>query len=192
MIKRHVTAVTLNVTWLLLLFLLPPSCIVVPIGNTANKFNFPLSFSSIITSNSQQSSLPTVYPTSSIGMDKSSGTSPDNNVKVRGRNFSTQTNLSRDILMSSTHSSVIYHERMMANNGMDINSDLPTDSSALSYETEQEKLLCFSKVAETLNNMRPQNRNNMAPHSNWTCWTWHYKQTKTLCCSPLWWWWQCH
>ena len=55
--------------------------------------------------------------------------------------------------MSSTRSSIIYHERM-ANNGMDVNSDLPTDSPALSYEIEQEKLLCFRKVAETLNNMR--------------------------------------
>ena len=154
MIKRHVTAVTLNVTWSSLLFLLPPSYIVVLIGNTANKFNFPLSFSSTITSNSQQSSLPTVCPTSSTAMDKSSGTSPGNNIEVRGRNFSTQTNLFRDTSMFSTRSSVIYHERMMANNGMDIDSDLPTGSPALSYKTEQENLLCFSKVAETLNNMR--------------------------------------
>jgi len=55
---------------------------------------------------------------------------------------------------------------MMANNGMDINSNPPTDSPALSYETEQEKLLHSSKAAETLNNMRPQNGNNVAPHSN--------------------------
>ena len=99
-------------------------------------------------------------------MDKSSGTSPGNNVEIRGRNFSTHTNLSRDTSMSSTRSSVIYHERMMANNDMDINSDPPTDSPTLSYETEQEKLLRSSKVAETLNNTRPQNGNNMAPHSN--------------------------
>jgi len=51
----------------------------------------------------------------------------------------------------------------MANNGMDVDSDPPTDSSALSHKTKQEKLLCSSKAAETLNNMRPQNENNMAP-----------------------------
>ena len=118
-----------------LLFLLPPSCIVAPIGNIANKFNFPLAFSSTITSNSQQVSLPTVFPTNSMGMDKSSGTSSSNNVKVRGRTPSIQINLSRDISISSTCSSTIYHERM-ANNGMDVDSDPPTDSPALSYETE--------------------------------------------------------
>jgi len=64
--------------------------------------------------------------------------------------------------MSSTQSSVIYHERM-ANNSMDIDSDSPTNSPALSHKTEQEKLLCSSKATETLNNMRPQNGNNMAP-----------------------------
>jgi len=135
---------------------------VAPIGNIANKFNFPLTFSSTITPNSQQISLPTVFPTSSTGMDKSSGTSPSNNIKVRGRNFSTHTNLSKDMSMSSTHSSVIYHEGMMANNGMNIDSDPPTDSPALSHKTKQEKLLCSSKAAEILNNTRPQNRNNMA------------------------------
>ena len=144
-----------------LLFLLPPSCMVVLIGNIANKFKFPPTFSFTITSNSQQFSLPTVSPTNSIGMDKSSGTSPRNNIKVRGRTSSIEINLSRDTSMSSTRSSIIYHERM-ANNGMDVNPDLPTDSSALSYEIEQEKLLCFRKVAETLNNMRLQNGNNKA------------------------------
>ena len=54
---------------LTLLFLLPPSCIVAPIGNIANKFNFPLTFSSTIMPNSQQISLPTVFLTSSTGMD---------------------------------------------------------------------------------------------------------------------------
>jgi len=37
--------------------------------------------------------------------------------------------------MSSTHSSIIYHERM-ANNSMDVDPNLPTDSLALSYEME--------------------------------------------------------
>jgi len=50
----------------------------------------------------------------------------------------------------------------MANNSMDVDPDPPTDSPALSYETEQEKLLCFRKMAEILNNMRLQNGNNEA------------------------------
>ena len=50
----------------------------------------------------------------------------------------------------------------MANNGMDVDPDPPTDSPALSYEMEQEKLLCLRKVAESLNNTRLQNGNNEA------------------------------
>ena len=137
---------------------------VVPIGNIANQFNFPLFFSSTITSNSQQVLLPTVLPTNSTGMDKSSGTTPSNNIEVRERTLSIQSNLSRDISISSTCSSTIYYERM-ANNGMDVDSDPPADSSALSYKMEQEKLLRFRKVAKTLNNMRLQNGNNKAPYS---------------------------
>ena len=60
---------------------------------------------------------------------------------------------------------MIYHERM-ANNGMDVDPDPPTDSPALSYEMEQEKLLHLRKVTETLNNMRLQNGNNKAPPFN--------------------------
>ena len=108
---------------------------VAPIGNIANKFNFPPTFSSTITSNSQQVSLPTVFPTNSMGMDKSSGTSPSNNVEVRERTPSIQINLSRDVSMSSTYSSMIYHERM-ANNSMDVDPDPPTDSLAPSHKTK--------------------------------------------------------
>ena len=41
------------------------------------------------------------------------------------------------------------------NNGMDIDSDLPTDFPALSYEEEQEKELRLRKAAETTINIRP-------------------------------------
>ena len=119
----------------LLLFLLLPSCMVAPIGNIVNKFNFPLTFSSTITSNSQQVSLPTVFPTNSTEMDKSLGISLSNNVEVRERTLSIQINLSKDTSMSSTCSSTIYHERM-ANNSMDVDSDPPTNSPTLSYEIE--------------------------------------------------------
>jgi len=49
---------------------------------------------------------------------------------------------------------------------MDVDPDSPTDSPALSYETEQEKLLRSRKAAETLNNTRFQNGNNEAPPFN--------------------------
>ena len=45
---------------------------------------------------------------------------------------------------------------------MDVDSNLPTESPALSYEEEQEKELCLKKVAETTNNTRPQGGNNKA------------------------------
>ena len=134
---------------------------VAPIGNIANKFKFPPTFSSTITPNSLQISLPTMFSTNTMEMDKSSETSPGNNVRVRERTSFIEINLSRDMSMSSTRSSVIYHERM-SNNGMDVDSNSPTDSSALSYKIEQEKLLRFRKAAETLNNTRLQNGNNEA------------------------------
>ena len=56
---------------------------------------------------------------------------------------------------------MIYYERM-ANNSMNVDPDLSTDSPALFYETEQEKLLYFRKAAEILNNTRLQNENNEA------------------------------
>ena len=100
-------------------------------------------------------------PTNSTGMDKSSETSPRNNVEVRERTSSIEINLSRNMLMSSTRSFTIYHERM-ANNSINVDSDSPTNSPTLSYEIEQEKLLCFRKATEILNNMRLQNGNNEA------------------------------
>ena len=39
---------------------------------------------------------------------------------------------------------------------------MDVESPALSYETEQEKVLCFRKATETMNNMRPLNGNNEA------------------------------
>ena len=57
--------------------------------------------------------------------------------------------------MSSTCSSVAYHKRVTMNNGMDIDSDPPTDFPALSYKEEQEKELRLRKAAETTINIRP-------------------------------------
>ena len=103
-----------------------------------------------------------VYSLSNIGMDKSTGVNPVNDIKIRGRSSCIEKNLLRDTSMSSTCSSVIYHERVTMNNGMDIDSDMPIESPALSYEIEQEKQSCLSKVTGTSNNMRPQGINNGA------------------------------
>jgi len=89
-------------------------------------------------------------------MDIPTGFIPVNSFEIRGRTSSTEKNLSRDTLISSTCSSIIYYERM-ANNGMNIDPEPPTESPALSYEIEKEKVTYLRKVAETLGNIRPQN-----------------------------------
>ena len=144
----------------LLLFLLPPSCIVVPIGETANKFTFQTSFSTTISSTNQQTFLPSVNVSNNMEMDHSTGTNPVNNINTRGRSPQGHKNLSRDSSISSTVSSTIYHERIEMNNGMDINSDQPIDFSALSYKDEREKESHLRKEAETTTNSRPQDGNN--------------------------------
>ena len=148
-----------------LLFLLPPSCMVAPIGNIANKLFFPSTFSSSTTFNSQTFVLPTVFPSNYMGMDISAGPIPVNGSEVRGKTSSIEKNYSRDMSTSSTQLSVIYHERM-ANNGMNIDPEPANNFPALSYEMKQEKALHFSKATETLGNTRPQNGNNEATYSN--------------------------
>jgi len=138
---------------------------VAPIGNIANKLFFPSTFSSSTMSNSQAFVLPTVFPSNYIGMDIPTGPILVNGSEVRERTSSTEKNYSRDMSMSSTRSSVIYHERM-ANNGMDVDPEPANNFLALSYEMEQEKALHFSKATKTLGNMRPQDGNNKATHSN--------------------------
>jgi len=68
-----------------LLFFLPPSCMVAPIRETGNKFNFPTSFSTTIQSNNQRTLLPSVNVFSNTEMDHSTGTNPIINNNVRGR-----------------------------------------------------------------------------------------------------------
>jgi len=127
---------------------------VVPIGNIMNKLFFPSTFSSLTTSNSQAFILPTVFPPNYMEMDIPAGPVPINSSEVRGRTSSTEKNYSRDTSMSSTQSSVIYHERM-ANNSMDIDLEPANNSPAPSHRTEQEKALHFSKMTETLGNTMP-------------------------------------
>jgi len=103
-----------------------------------------------------------------MGMDFLPGPTPDNHNEVRGRNLSTNRSVSRDSSMSSTKSSVTYHERMV-NNGMDIDEEPVESAPALSYETEQERTICTSKVAEQQKNMRQKGGNLEAPNSNPKC-----------------------
>jgi len=60
-----------------------------------------------------------------------SGPSPDNFDEMRGRTPTSKSQVSRDSSLSSTKSSVAYHERIEGNNTMDIDNV----SSALLYET---------------------------------------------------------
>jgi len=82
-----------------------------------------------------------------MGIDFPTEPTPDNYDEVRGRTLSTNKSISRDISMSSTKSSVIYHKRMILNNSKD--DDDPMDISlALSHRTVQKKVFCISKAAD--------------------------------------------
>ena len=131
---------TVNITS----FLLPPSYIVAPIGNLVNKLFSSSNFSSSTITNLQAFAIPTMFP-NNMGMDFPTGPIPDNYDEVRGRNLSTNRSISRDVSMSSTKSSVVYHKRMVLNNLNDDNEPMDL-TPALSYKTEQERALCFSKV----------------------------------------------
>jgi len=113
---------------------------VASIGNTADKFIHSSTLSSSIISNSQEFVLSTMLSSNCIGMDIPTGFVPVNGFEVRERTSSTEKNFSRDSSMSSTQSSIIYHEKM-ANNGMDINQEPTVESPALFRRTEQEKAL---------------------------------------------------
>ena len=127
-------------------FLLLPSYMVVPIGNLVNKLFSSSNFSSSIIDNSQDSSIPIMFP-NNMGMDFPTGPIPDNYDEVRSKTLSTNRSISRNTLMSSTRSSVVYHERKIHNNLKD--KDDPMDSTPeLFYETEQERALRISKAAE--------------------------------------------
>ena len=139
---------------LVTLFLLPLSCMVVPIGNIVNKLSLSSTFSSSTMSNSQEFVLPTMLSSNCIGMDISIGFVPVNSFEVRGRTSSTEKNFFRDSSISLTQSSIIYHERI-ANNDMNIDQEPTVESLAMSYEMDQEKALCLSKVTEASGNMRP-------------------------------------
>jgi len=117
---------------------------VVPVRDLGNKFVF---FSSNMYLQ-QDLQLPTVFLSNCTGMDILPGYSPNNYDEVKERRVSHKSQGSRDSSMSSTKSSVIYHERMEHNNE---DVDIDNNSHALLYEMTQEKAFQVSKVADTNN-----------------------------------------
>jgi len=67
-------------------------------------------------------------------MDITAGYSPNKYDEVRGRTFLPKLQVSRDFSMSSTKSSVVYHEKMECNNALNEDLDMDNDSPALLYE----------------------------------------------------------
>jgi len=113
------------------LSLVPLSCIVVPIRDLGNKF-----FSSAtITHSHQPLNLPTVFPSTYIGMNILSGKIPDNYDEVQSRTISLLPQLSKASSISSTKSLVAYHERMECNNSLNEDIEMDENSSGLSYKT---------------------------------------------------------
>ena len=112
-------------------------------------------------------SLPTLFPENCTGMDLPTGFVPVNSSEVRGRTLSTEKNHSRDSLMSSTMSSVVYHERQTINNDTDVNNEPSIESPALSYKTKQENAIRLNKATKNLDNMRPPHGNNEPSLANW-------------------------
>ncbi|KAL9714157.1 hypothetical protein Ac2012v2_8354 [Leucoagaricus gongylophorus] len=136
---------------------------VAPVRDFGSKF---CSFSA--NTHSQQAfELPTVLPSNYTGMDILSGSSPDNYDEVRGRTFSPKVQVSRDSSMSSTKSSVVYHEKMEHNNALNEDIDMDDDPPALSYKTSQEKAIRVSMVADpntgTLNKRVTVNHSTTTP-----------------------------
>ena len=89
----------------------------------------------------QTFALPTASFSNNTGMDIFTEPSPDNYDKVKGRLLSTKEYISRDLSMSSTKSSVMYHKKMEYNNAIVIDKEMVNISPTLSYETNQKKAL---------------------------------------------------
>ena len=147
-----------------LLFLLPPSCMVAPIGNSANKLSFsPSNFSISTTGPLFNNPLPAMPSESSIGMVNQKERVLSNHNEERGRSKTSSNLSSREPSMASSGRSTPYCDRM----DMDLD-DVPVSVGAnmgspeLSYETEQEKELRKGKAADPENYMRLTNGINEA------------------------------
>jgi len=111
-------------------------------------------FFSSNTHSQQDSQSPTVFSSNYTRMDHIfSETSPDNFKEVKSRTLSPKSQVSRNLLMSSTISSVAYHEKMEHNNAMIHDIDIDNVSPALSYEITQKKAIWISKAVDINNNM---------------------------------------
>jgi len=122
---------------------------VVPIRDLGNKSVFFSSNTYFL----QSFQLPTVFLSNHTGMDQFfAGPFPDNYDEVRGRTISPSVYVSRDLSVSSTKSSVAYHERMECNNTTIEDVYIDNVSPGLPNETTQEKAIQVSKVADTNNN----------------------------------------
>ena len=146
----------------LLLFLLPPSCIVALIGNIANKSSFsPNLFNTSTTNLNNDSTKPTMSTMNGIGMDIQAGQESVPNSAIRGRNLSPSVNLSRESLLASSSYFTPYHDRM--DTDIDFLSSREVSNLELSYETEQEKAQWVGMVANQQDNTRPLHVHNKAP-----------------------------
>ena len=140
-----------------LLFLLPPSCMVVPIGKFVNKFSVSTHFNKSNTASNLNNSLPPMSNRNDLGMDIQLGVSPTTNSKVRGRNPSPSAKSSRDSSLAFSGHSTPYHKRM------EIDIVPGTDESnmenlELSYETAQEKEIRVSMAANQQTNQQAPTR----------------------------------
>ena len=75
-----------------------------------------------------------MFPSNHTGIDISAGYSPDNYDEVRGRTGLPKLQVSRDSLMSSTKSLVVYHEKMKCNNALNEDVNIDNNSPALLYK----------------------------------------------------------
>ena len=120
---------------------------VVPIGELVNITFFNSSSNTTLLPNTI---LLTVNQVDNTEIDIQKGWTPNNYDEVRGRSLLWNSNISRDTLMFLTNSAKPYHEKIARNNDMDVNNvkSIKDTSLELSYESPQEKEICFSTVAE--------------------------------------------
>ena len=107
------------------------------IRDLGNKF-----FSSFSNTHFQQAlNLPTVSFSINTEIDILLRNILNNYNEVRDRISSPKTQYSRASSLSSTKSSVAYHERMELNNTINIDIEMEDDSSQLFYKTSQKKAI---------------------------------------------------
>ena len=100
-----------------------------------------------------------MFHSNNTGIDIFAGFAPNNYDEVKDRTLSTKEQTSRNSSMSSTKSSIAYHERMEHNNAMNVDININNNSLALSYETSQEKAIQVSEVADPQTNIMSQHDN---------------------------------